>query len=58
MSSSEGGAARLDWRTIVNGKTLPMIPDWFDDLPAYQRARVRWVFADPETKPNEPNSVR
>jgi hypothetical protein len=52
------GAARLDWRTIVNGKTLPMIPDWFDDLPAYQRARVRWVFADPETKPNEPNSVR
>jgi hypothetical protein len=57
MVSSEGGAPRLEWREIVSAKTMALVPDWFADLPPYQRARVRWAFADPEGAPNEPNLV-
>lgn len=53
----QGGAARLDWREIVNAKTLTLVADWFADLPDFQRARVRWAFADPIGRPNDPNLV-
>mmetsp|Transcript_18773 Transcript_18773/g.50451 ORF Transcript_18773/g.50451 Transcript_18773/m.50451 type:complete len:431 (+) Transcript_18773:63-1355(+) len=54
---ADGGAPRLDWRDIVNAKTLDIVPDWFADLPAYQRARVRWAFLEPVGEVNVPNRV-
>jgi len=53
----DAGAPRLDWRDIVNAKTLALVPDWFADLPPYQRARTRWAFLDPDGKANVPNLV-